>query len=50
MRYFAPGNPDLAHSVRALASNHHAVQLASHRPAALEAFLTQPENYYDYDA
>lgn len=30
--YFAPGNPDLAHAVRALASQHHAVLLANHGP------------------
>ena len=30
--YFAPGDPDLAHAVRALASQHHAVLLANHGP------------------
>jgi 3-dehydro-4-phosphotetronate decarboxylase len=30
--YFAPGDPDLAHAVRALASHHHAVLLANHGP------------------
>ena len=30
--YFAPGDPDLAHAVRALASTHHAVLLANHGP------------------
>jgi 3-dehydro-4-phosphotetronate decarboxylase len=30
--YFAPGDPDLAHAVRVLASNHHAVLLANHGP------------------
>jgi 3-dehydro-4-phosphotetronate decarboxylase len=30
--YFAPGDPDLAHAVRALASSHHAVLLANHGP------------------
>ena len=30
--YFAPGDPDLAHAVRALASRHHAVLLANHGP------------------
>ena len=28
--YFAPGDPDLAHAVRALAGRHHAVLLANH--------------------
>ena len=30
--YFAPGDPDLAHAVKALASRHHAVLLANHGP------------------
>lgn len=30
--YFAPGDPDLAHAVRALAGRHHAVLLANHGP------------------
>ena len=30
--YFAPGDPDLAHAVKALASQHHAVLLANHGP------------------
>ncbi len=30
--YFAPGDPDLAHAVRALAGQHHAVLLANHGP------------------
>jgi 3-dehydro-4-phosphotetronate decarboxylase len=30
--YFAPGDPDLAHAVRALASTHHAILLANHGP------------------
>ena len=30
--YFAPGDPDLAHAVRTLASRHHAVLLANHGP------------------
>ena len=32
MPYFAPGDPDLAHAVRALAGRHHAVLLANHGP------------------
>ena len=30
--YFAPGDPELAHAVKALASRHHAVLLANHGP------------------
>ena len=30
--YFAPGDPDLANAVRALAGRHHAVLLANHGP------------------
>jgi ribulose-5-phosphate 4-epimerase/fuculose-1-phosphate aldolase len=30
--YFPPGDPELAHAVRALASRHHAVLLANHCP------------------
>ena len=30
--YFAPGDPDLANAVKALAGNHHAVLLANHGP------------------
>jgi len=30
--YFAPSDPDLAHAVRALASNHHTVLLGNHGP------------------
>lgn len=30
--YFAPGDPELAHAVRALAGRHHAVLLANHGP------------------
>ena len=30
--YFAPGDPDLGHAVKALASRHHAVLLANHGP------------------
>jgi 3-dehydro-4-phosphotetronate decarboxylase len=41
--YFAPGDPDLAHAVRALASRHHAVLLANHGPVVAGTSLTDAQ-------
>lgn len=41
--YFAPGDPDLAHAVRALASNHHAVLLANHGPVVAGTSLANAQ-------
>ena len=42
--YFAPGDPDLAHAVRALASNHHAVLLANHGPVVAGTSLANAQD------
>ena len=41
--YFAPGDPDLAHAVRALAGNHHAVLLANHGPVVAGTSLANAQ-------
>ena len=41
--YFAPGDPDLAHAVRALASRHHAVLLANHGPVVAGTTLADAQ-------
>ncbi len=41
--YFAPGDPDLAHAVRALASTHHAVLLANHGPVVAGTSLVNAQ-------
>lgn len=41
--YFAPGDPDLAHAVRALASSHHAVLLANHGPVVAGTSLANAQ-------
>ena len=41
--YFAPGDPDLAHAVRALAGRHHAVLLANHGPVVAGTSLTDAQ-------
>lgn len=41
--YFAPGDPDLAHAVRAMASNHHAVLLANHGPVVAGTSLANAQ-------
>ena len=41
--YFAPGDPDLARAVRALASNHHAVLLANHGPVVAGTSLANAQ-------
>ena len=41
--YFAPGDPDLAHAVRALASTHHAVLLANHGPVVAGTSLSNAQ-------
>ena len=41
--YFAPGDPDLAHAVKALASRHHAVLLANHGPVVAGTSLANAQ-------
>ena len=41
--YFAPGDPDLAHAVRALAGMHHAVLLANHGPVVAGTSLADAQ-------
>jgi ribulose-5-phosphate 4-epimerase/fuculose-1-phosphate aldolase len=41
--YFAPGDADLAHAVRALASRHHAVLLANHGPVVAGTSLANAQ-------
>lgn len=41
--YFAPGDPDLAHAVRALAGRHHAVLLANHGPVVAGTSLANAQ-------
>lgn len=41
--YFAPGDPDLAHAVRALAGRHHAVLLANHGPVVAGSSLADAQ-------
>ena len=41
--YFAPGDPDLAHAVRGLASTHHAVLLANHGPVVAGTSLANAQ-------
>ncbi|MGB8812605.1 MAG: 3-oxo-tetronate 4-phosphate decarboxylase [Paracoccaceae bacterium] len=41
--YFAPGDPDLANAVRALASTHHAVLLANHGPVVAGTSLANAQ-------
>ncbi len=41
--YFAPGDPDLAHAVRALAGAHHAVLLANHGPVVAGTSLANAQ-------
>lgn len=41
--YFAPGDPELAHAVRALASTHHAVLLANHGPVVAGTSLANAQ-------
>jgi 3-dehydro-4-phosphotetronate decarboxylase len=41
--YFAPGDPDLAHAVRHLASTHHAVLLANHGPVVAGTSLANAQ-------
>ena len=41
--YFAPGDPDLAHAVKALASRHHAVLLANHGPVVAGTSLASAQ-------
>lgn len=42
--YFAPGDPDLAHAVRALAGQHHAVLLANHGPVVAGTTLENAQH------
>ena len=41
--YFAPGDPDLAHAVRAMAGRHHAVLLANHGPVVAGTSLADAQ-------
>ncbi|MFP5078507.1 3-oxo-tetronate 4-phosphate decarboxylase [Rhizobium sp. YIM 134829] len=41
--YFAPGDPDLANAVKALASRHHAVLLANHGPVVAGTSLANAQ-------
>jgi 3-dehydro-4-phosphotetronate decarboxylase len=41
--YFAPGDPDLAHAVRALAGQHHAMLLANHGPVVAGTTLADAQ-------
>ncbi|WP_343078795.1 3-oxo-tetronate 4-phosphate decarboxylase [Ostreiculturibacter nitratireducens] len=41
--YFAPGDPELAHAVKALASRHHAVLLANHGPVVAGSSLANAQ-------
>ena len=41
--YFAPGDPDLAHAVRALAGRHHALLLANHGPVVAGTSLADAQ-------
>lgn len=41
--YFAPGDPDLAHAVRAMAGRHHALLLANHGPVVAGASLADAQ-------
>lgn len=41
--YFAPGDPDLAHAVRAMAGQHHAVLLANHGPVVAGTSLADAQ-------
>ncbi len=41
--YFAPGDPELAHAVKALASRHHAVLLANHGPVVAGTSLSNAQ-------
>ena len=41
--YFAPGDPDLAHAVKALAGRHHAVLLANHGPVVAGTSLANAQ-------
>ncbi len=41
--YFAPGDPDLAHAVKALAGQHHAVLLANHGPVVAGTSLANAQ-------
>ena len=41
--YFAPGDPDLAHAVRAMAGKHHAMLLANHGPVVAGTSLTDAQ-------
>lgn len=41
--YFAPGDPDLANAVKALASRHHAVLLANHGPVVAGTTLANAQ-------
>jgi len=41
--YFAPGDPDLAHAVRAMAGKHHALLLANHGPVVAGTSLADAQ-------
>jgi ribulose-5-phosphate 4-epimerase/fuculose-1-phosphate aldolase len=41
--YFAPGDPDLAHAVRAMAGRHHAILLANHGPVVAGTSLANAQ-------
>lgn len=41
--YFAPGDPDLAHAVRAMAGQHHALLLANHGPVVAGSSLADAQ-------
>lgn len=41
--YFAPGDPELAHAVKALAGKHHAVLLANHGPVVAGTSLANAQ-------
>ena len=41
--YFPPGDPELAHAVKALASRHHAVLLANHGPVVAGTSLSSAQ-------
>ena len=41
--YFAPGDPDLGHAVRAMAGKHHALLLANHGPIVAGSSLTDAQ-------
>ena len=41
--YFAPGDPDLAHAVRAMAGKHHAMLLANHGPVVAGTSLADAQ-------